>query len=163
MATPWEQDADGRWWRRVGTKRPQRREGRERSCEACQASFICELAHDGRYCSRSCANQAYKAGRHKTGADHHRWKGGRVIDRNGYVLLRAEDGYSNGYVLEHRKVMAEHLDRPLEDYETVHHLNGDRTDNRLANLQLMISGHPKGVALRCRCCGSRDLEAETIT
>ncbi len=44
---------------------------------------------------------------------------------------------SDGYVLAHRAIMAEHLDRPLESWEHVHHINGNRQDNRLANLELI--------------------------
>lgn len=66
------------------------------------------------------------------------WKGGRKIDPDGYVLVRAtwHPSAVNGYVREHRLVMEKILGRFLDSKEVVHHRNGKRGDNRPENLLL---------------------------
>jgi hypothetical protein len=77
------------------------------------------------------------------------WKGGRTKHKAGYVMVRV-DGHpratrSGGYVFEHILVMERALGRHLYQDESVHHINGVRDDNRLANLELWTRPHPPGI------------------
>lgn len=70
-----------------------------------------------------------------------RLKGEPRINHDGYVLVWVGKdhpmSYASGHVLEHRLVMADHLGRVLGTEEVVHHVNGDKQDNRLENLDLL--------------------------
>lgn len=55
-----------------------------------------------------------------------------VSKSHGYLEKRI-----NGTLwLQHRWVMQQHLGRPLEDGEVVHHIDGDKTNNNIDNLEL---------------------------
>ena len=80
-------------------------------------------------------------------------------------LRHLTDGESP--VLEHRLEMAKLLDRPLRDDESVHHINGDRLDNRTdgplvdfrsGNLELWSRWQPSGQ----RVCDKVDYAVELL-
>lgn len=107
--------------------------------------------------------------KHASGRNHGSWMGGLTRNGEGYILEAvppngafASMRNSAGYVSQHRLVMAQNLGRPLYKHETVHHINGDRTDNRIGNLQLRIGAHGAGVAMKCACCGSTNLVPEKL-
>ena len=90
----------------------------------------------------------------KTGADSPFWRGGRYVDKNGYVWLRIGDhpnSTKDGRILEHRLVMSNHLGRPLWAWEAVHHRNAIRHDNRIENLELVLTGRHQG-KVKCPHC-----------
>lgn len=88
--------------------------------------------YKSRFCSRECGYKGRK------------W---RPISEIGYV---ADSGYrmihlrGGKKILQHRKIMAETLGRPLTKDESVHHKNGDRLDNRPENLELWSRYQPYG-------------------
>ena len=78
------------------------------------------------------------------GKDHWHWKGGRSFTKSGYVevWVSPEHPFSamrnkDGYVYEHRLVIANSLGRCLLTTEHIHHKNGKKDDNRVRNLQLL--------------------------
>lgn len=80
----------------------------------------------------------------KFGKESPVWKGGRYKDGQGYIRVLAdptnfffEMKNSDGYILEHRLVMAQFLGRCLKPWEIVHHKNHIKNDNRIENLELM--------------------------
>lgn len=66
---------------------------------------------------------------------HPRWKGGKIVDGNGYIKIRIGGG--ERYKPEHRIIMEKEIGRKLLSSELVHHKNGNRKDNRIENLLLV--------------------------
>lgn len=70
---------------------------------------------------------------------------GRYVNSDGYVRVRVEGAVGNGgWPLEHRYVMEQHLNRSLLPGENIHHLDGNRQNNAIDNLELWITLQPSG-------------------
>ena len=107
---------------------------------------------EGKYCSRACRNRAHplKDGSNfppaKFGAENPAWKGGVTYWRKHgnykpikYVRCPVEFlpmARKDGYIMEHRLIMAQIMGRCLSRIEVVHHVNHDPQDNRPENLEL---------------------------
>lgn len=67
-----------------------------------------------------------------------------ISTSKGYVVRHKYTKAGTTTQYQHRVVMEEHLQRPLHAHETVHHINGQRDDNRLENLELWSKAQPCG-------------------
>ncbi len=101
-----------------------------------------------KYCSHSCWARAMNTGKPKSTeirekisttkimSNHKReksgnWKGGFTVDALGYVRNNPLGIY------EHRRIMEQQLNRKLLNKELIHHVNGNKQDNSIENLEII--------------------------
>lgn len=75
-------------------------------------------------------NQGFQKGRIITGELNPRWKGGISKNSGGYLILNSLKKYL------HRIVWEENFGK-IPSGLIVHHKNGDKTDNRIKNLEIV--------------------------
>jgi len=100
--------------------------------------FNCEKEYEPRkesqkYCSKPClwANNGGKNRKPET------W----WTDPRGYIVGRVWIKNRHVFKRKHRWIMEKHLKRPLERHEVVHHINEDKKDNRIENLEIVPFGY----------------------
>jgi hypothetical protein len=91
------------------------------------------------------------SGRHKScGCSKYKKRAERTFT-NGYAFVTADHpraSKNTGRIREHILVMEKFLGRYLFLNEEVHHINGNRADNRLRNLELWSCSHPAGARVK---------------
>ncbi|WP_341232411.1 HNH endonuclease [uncultured Methylophaga sp.] len=106
----------------------------DKSCDEC-GSVYRPKKRESKYCSRPCMWK--NNGKHQIPEDgHETW----WVDSNGYVSGRV---WENGHPYrkrQHRYYIEKHIGRCLGPDEDVHHINGDKRDNRIENLEIISHG-----------------------
>ena len=111
-------------------------------CKNCGKEFevhTCHLGtkHMGNFCSIDCCTQSKGTiPKGKVGGD------GLYVDSQGYTQIYIDS--NRRHVKLHRHIMEQRLGRQLKPFEHVHHINGERSDNRIDNLEVWVVRHPAG-------------------
>ncbi len=113
-------------WGRNNRKIPDRR------CSECGKVFRPHRS-SGKYCSRKCS-WANNGG-------HNRQPETWWTDRKGYMSGRVWINGKHVFIRKHRWIMEQHIGRPLSKTEVVHHINEDKQDNRIENLEIIQFGN----------------------
>ncbi len=130
-----------------------------RKCIQCGKEFktfpSCIIHRGAKYCSKKCVTDSKerneKVSKGKLGSKNPNWKGGKIKDSCGYILIKIpKHPYANkrGYVPEHRLVCEKILGRYLTKEETVHHI-GERNDNR-PKMLIVFTSHKKHILFHKR-------------
>lgn len=129
-------------------------------CDICKKHFKlsnsraneAQKKKQNKFCSKECFKEYQK----KIGSkrvinwiknnQHPMFKGGVGMTTDGYIWILIKDGSRHhNQVKLHRYLMEIKIGRKLKSTEIVHHINGDKLDNRIENLELLssISEHNK--------------------
>jgi len=115
------------------------------NCAVCDKEFLpARPKEGGKFCSYTCSGIAQRKER---------------VKREGYWYICAPEhpnSSKQGYVAEHRLIMEAYIGRYLKPDEVVHHMDHDRSNNSLSNLQLMTDSEHKTLHARERDRGQNE-------
>ena len=93
-------------------------------CTHCKKNY--QVQHhrtDSKFCSKKCYTK------------HSHMQSNEITTNSGHISIRQED--SSKYQARHRVVMEAHLGRDLHEDEIVHHINYNKSDNQIENLDVL--------------------------
>ena len=125
-------------------------------CWQCFKMFSATPALKRVFCSTKCSAEYNSHA--NTGQRNPNWRGGFHVDpREGRNRVYTEPNQPSVY--GYRLIAERIVGRPLTDDEVVHHVNGDPTDNRIENLEVMTQARHAQIEMRKRYaapgCGVR--------
>jgi len=93
--------------------------------------------------------ESYKMTKHFNGKGNPRWVEIGTIkkDSRGRSKIKIAEGHWQPY---HRYLMEQEIGRKLEPDEVVHHINKDKTDDRIENLQLLTDHDHRSLHMKER-------------
>jgi len=104
-------------------------------CDYCGKEFIQKYSHavirQYHFCCKQCRNVGM--GIYQTGENNGCWKNGTGI---------------------YRKIYEESHNTKLKAGEVIHHIDGDRTNNKIENLEKMFSGEHRALHNKLRTIGA---------
>lgn len=139
VARKWRKAWDHKRWAtnaKYREKSKARKRAYAKTCKRCNVEFKGRI--ESKFCSQLCAIKWM-------------WENGKenrfTKDATGKYRTVTVAGRP---IREHRAVMEKYLGRRLLTTEHVHHINGDRPDNRIENLVVLtVAEHAKTHMLRC--------------